>query len=286
MTVIIDAIKMCDNSRKGLIEDVKFLKRIIGDTPKFVIINASDDSGNARYIENKTKYAKSIGIDVILEKFDSNCTHEDILEVIEMCNNLSIPVILQEPTYNHIDSSFLMRFIKPHVDADGFSVEAMGRLSLNTANVYPATPLGVINLLSFHDVKLEGKVALVVGKSNHVGKPMAISLMNEGATVISANSKTKDLDALARQADIIISCVGKLDLIKAKDIKRGAVLVGVGFSYVDGKQLLDFDIDEVVKDGKALLVTNRVNCTGKATVDALLRNVVNLYFGNLDNWEE
>ena len=106
---------------------------------------------------------------------------------------------------------------------------------------------------------------------------MATMLINKGATTFVANSKTPNLDELVRQADIVISCVGKMDLIKAKDIKKDAVVIGVGFTYVGRKQILDFSVEDVVADGKASLVSNRINCTGKATIDALIDNVIELY---------
>ena len=126
------------------------------------------------------------------------------------------------------------------------------------------------------------KIALVIGKSNHVGKPLCTMLMNRGATLINANSKTKDLSSLVKMADIIISCVGRQNLIKSEDIKEDAVVIGVGFTYVNGKQILDFDVDEIVALGKAKFVSNRINCTGKATINSLIDNVIGLYKMNFD----
>ena len=139
----------------------------------------------------------------------------------------------------------------------------------------------VISLLEYHNVDVQGKVALVIGKSNHVGKPLCSMLMNRGATLINANSKTKDLSELVKISDIIISCVGRQNLIDPKDIKEDAVVVGVGFTYVNGKQILDFDVEEVVSLGKAKFVSNRINCTGKATINSLIDNVIELYKMNL-----
>ena len=126
------------------------------------------------------------------------------------------------------------------------------------------------------------KIALVIGKSNHVGKPLCTMLMNRGATLINANSKTKDLSSLVKIADIIISCVGRQNLIKSEDIKEDAVVIGVGFTYVNGKQILDFYVDEIVALGKAKFVSNRINCTGKATINSLIDNVIELYKMNFD----
>ena len=178
-----------------------------------------------------------------------------------------------------------MESINYDVDADGFAREWIGEINLgNDKKLAPATPKGVISLLIIK-CKYIGdwrKIALVIGKSNHVGKPLCTMLMNRGATLINANSKTKDLSSLVKMADIIISCVGRQNLIKSEDIKEDAVVIGVGFTYVNGKQILDFDVDEIVALGKAKFVSNRINCTGKATINSLIDNVIELYKMNFD----
>lgn len=278
MTVIIDAIKMCEESIKYQQEQVEKISKLINRKPEFVIINASDDEGNARYIKGKIAEGEKVGLKVSSIKLESNCNDEDVLEIINRCNENKIPVILQLPTFNHLDTNKLLSAIEDEVDADCFNAKWIGEINLgNDKKLAPATPKGVISILEYHKVEMEGKVALVIGKSNHVGKPLCAMLMNRGATLINANSKTKDLGALVRQADIIISCVGKTDLIDANDIKEGAVAIGVGFTYIGRKQILDFDVDKVLSLNKADLVSNRINCTGKATINALIDNVIELY---------
>lgn len=278
MTKIVEAIDMCKESEIALKEEVNKIKDKIGKDVEFVIINASDNPANERYIRGKVADGEAIGLKVRVVKFDEDCRDEDILGVIDDCNKGKIPVIFQLPTYDHINVNKVMCAIKPNIDADGFAREWIGDVVLGSKDaIAPATPKGVMNLLDYYEVDLVGKVALVVGKSNHVGKPLSLMLMERGATVINANSKTKDLDSLVSIADIVIPCVGKQDLIKAECVKEGAVLIGVGFTYVEGKQILDFDLDKVVSDGKASIVSNRLRCTGKATINALIENVVNLY---------
>lgn len=282
MTIVIDALGMCASKENLHKEEVKRLTDVLNDRPKFVIINASDDKGNERYIKGKIAEGTKIGLDVQCIKLHKGCTNNDVLDIIEECNIGNIPVILQLPTYDHLDAEFLIGNIKPHVDADCFSDTMIGRSILDTnCNIAPATPKGVIELLNYHDVEIKGKVALVIGKSNHVGKPLCNMLMSRGATVISANSSTKDLTSLLKMADIVVSCVGKLDLIHSKDLKQECVLIGVGFTYVNGKQILDFDLEDVKQSNKPSLVSNRINCTGKATIYALIDNVIELYKLNL-----
>lgn len=277
-TMVIDAIDMCEENIISLIDEVKIIKEKIGRKPKFVIINASDNEANSRYIKGKIKEGEKAGLDVEVIKFERNCTNNDVLSIINLCNRSKTPVILQLPTFEHLDSKKLIDEIKHNVDADGFSREWIGEVNLgNDKLVAPATPKGVINILEYHKVELEGKNVLVIGKSNHVGKPLCSMLMNRGATVINANSKTKDLSSLVKISDVIISCVGKPNLINPKDVKEDSVLIGVGFTYIDRKQVLDFDVDQIVRMNKARLVSNRINCTGKATINSLISNVVYLY---------
>ena len=277
-TKIIDAIEMCEFNKGEYKKDIEIITKAIKRQPMFVIINASDDEGNKRYIKNKVKEGEDVGLDVRVLEFDKDCTDKDIMHSIELCRANLIPVILQLPIYDHLNKDLLLSLITPDIDADGFTKEWLGEINLcHDDGIVPATPKGVMNLLDYHNVELKGKVALVIGKSNHVGRPIATLLMNREATVLVANKDTQDLPSLVRMADIIVSCVGKVDLINPEDLKEGVVLIGVGFTYVNRRQILDFDIDKVIETGKASLVSNRINCTGKATVNALIGNVVKLY---------
>lgn len=278
MTIVIDAINMCDENNTRYKEDTEKIRQVIGKDPKFVIINASNNEANSRYINGKIKEGEKSGLKVEVVKFEEDCTDDDIINVINECNENKIPVILQLPTFKHLNSENIMKKIHQSVDADGFTTEWIGEISQgNDKKIAPATPKGVISLLEYYNVDIEGKVALVIGRSNHVGKPLVNMLINRGATTICANSKTKNLDSLVRQSDIVISCVGSQNLVSANDIKEDAVVIGVGFTYVNGKQILDFNVDEIVELGKAKFVSNRINCTGKATINSLIYNVIELY---------
>ena len=283
MTKIIEAIDMCNENKIKQSKEVERITNTLGHKPKFIIINASNDPGNARYIEGKVKEGTEVGLDVQAIKFEEDCTNEDVLKIINHCNEHKIPVILQLPTFKHIDADMLLDKIDYSIDADCFHKLWLGELAIgNDTKLAPATPKGVIQILEYNNIDLSGKVALVIGKSNHVGKPLSVMLINRGATLINANSKTKDLNSLVSQADIVVSCVGRLDLVDSNYIKDNAVLIGVGFTYVGRKQILDFDIDKVIEDNRASLVSNRINCTGKATINALIDNVIELYKMNLN----
>ena len=189
MTTIIDAIKMCEDKIKIHQNDTKNIEIAIGKKTEFVIINASNDEGNARYIKGKIKEGEKAGLKVEVVKLEEHCNNEDVLNIINRCNEEKIPVILQLPTFKHLDTKKLMESINYDVDADGFAREWIGEINLgNDKKLAPATPKGVISLLEQYNVDIEGKIALVIGKSNHVGKPLCTMLMNRGATLINANS--------------------------------------------------------------------------------------------------
>lgn len=284
-TKVIDAIEMCESKINYFKEKCNKIEKKINKKPKFVIVNASDDEGNARYIKGKVSEGERAGLIVDVIKLEKDCTNEDIEQIINKCNEEKIPVILQLPTFKHLDSGKLMKCINYNIDADGFSKEWIGEVNLgNDKLIAPATPKGVISLLEYNNVDIKGKVALVIGKSNHVGKPLCSMLINRGATLINANSSTKDLKSLIKISDIVISCVGKDNLIDANDFKENSVVIGVGFTYIGRKQILDFDIDNVVKLGKVSIVSNRINCTGKATINSLIENVIELYNINFKIW--
>lgn len=255
-----------------------------GRMPKVVILMASDDKPSERYVSNKIKMAEKFNIEAELVKFNENVTNKDLEEIInELNNDESVDgVILQLPVYNHLDAKHLINQICPYKDVDGLTWYSKALLESNELKLMPCTPLGVKNLLLLEGVVIAGKNVVVVGKGETSGAPMATTFRNMKATVTVCHSKTsrKDLEFYIRHADIVISCVGKQNLLDAEWFKEGSIVVGVGFTYDEnGKQQLDFNFDKVVELGKAKLVSQRTNCTGKATVISLLYNTVLAYLG-------
>ena len=255
-----------------------------GRMPKVVILMASDDKPSERYVSNKIKMAEKFNIEAELVKFNENVTNKDLEEIInELNNDESVDgVILQLPVYKHLDAKHLINQICPYKDVDGLTWYSKALLESNKLKLMPCTPLGVKNLLLLEGVVIAGKNVVVVGKGETSGAPMATTFRNMKATVTVCHSKTsrKDLEFYVRHADIVISCVGKQNLLDAEWFKEGSIVVGVGFTYDEnGKQQLDFNFDKVVELGKAKLVSQRTNCTGKATVISLLYNTVLAYLG-------
>ncbi len=253
--------------------------------PKLVILMASDNKASERYISNKVKTGEELGVDVEIIRFGIDSKTDDIDFVIE---NLNIDkdvdgIILQLPTYEHINSKYLIDQIVPYKDVDGLTTKNKGLLENDDSWFRPCTPKGVIDLLRFEGVNFKGKNVVIVGRGETAGAPMSVMFRNLDANVITCHSKTsrEDLEFYIKHADIVISCVGKSNLIPAEWFKEDSIAIGVGFSYDEnGKQRLDFDVDKIAKLGKASMVSQRTNCTGKATVLELILNTALAYDNN------
>lgn len=280
MTRIINADKL----EKAVIDSIRLMKSWDdrGRNPKVVILMASDNKASERYVANKIKMGEKCGIDVEVIRFDDATYPEEIKEEIDKLNNNKNVdgIILQLPIYEHLDATDLINQICPYKDVDGLTWYSKALLESDKLGLLPCTPQGVLDLLSHENVCISGRNIVVIGRGETAGAPMSIMFRNKGATVAVCHSKTsrEDLEFYVRHADIVVSCVGKQNLLDAEWFKEGSVVIGVGFSYDEnGKQQLDFDVDKVVELGKASMVSQRTNCTGKATVLGLMYNTMLAY---------
>lgn len=283
MTRILNANKMEELMREVVYNFIEkdYKKR----KPKLVILVASDDKASERYVKNKVTTGAKFGIDVQVVRHEKDVTNEQLIDLIQHLNYDSEVdgIMLQLPVYEHLNGEYIINRIHPDKDVDGLTLYNKAKLETNMSLCEPCTPMGVLDLLKIEKVSIEGKRVVVVGKGETSGLPMAIMLRNEGATVTICHSRTKreDLEFYIRHADIVVSCVGKRNLLDAEWFKEGSIVVGVGLSYDEnGKQHLDFDFDKVVELGKVDLVSQRTNCTGKATVLSLMYNTVVAYSRN------
>lgn len=283
MTRILNANKM-EELMKEVIDN--FIEKDYKErNPKLVILVASDDKASERYVKNKVAMGEKFGIDVQVVKHEKDVTNEQLIDLIQHLNYDSEVdgIMLQLPVYEHLNGEYIINRIHPDKDVDGLTLYNKAKLETDSSLCNPCTPMGVLDLLNIEEVSIEGKRVVVVGKGETSGSPMAIMLRNEGTTVTICHSRTKreDLEFYIRHADIVVSCVGKRNLLDAEWFKEGSVVIGVGLSYDEnGKQHLDFDFDKVVELGKVDLVSQRTNCTGKATVLSLMYNTVVAYSRN------
>lgn len=262
---------------KSMIED-----NYKGRKPQITIVVASEDRASQIYVNNKVKMGAKFGIDVKVIAFEESVTDEILKDLMNDLNNDDIVdgIILQLPVYKHLNPTMLINQISPHKDVDGLTWYSKALMESNKLELMPCTPLGVKSLLELEGVEIEGKNVVIVGKGETAGAPMATMFRNLDATVTICHIKTsrEDLEFYVRHADIVVSCVGKMNVLEAEWFKEGAIAIGVGFTYDEnGKQQLDFNVDKIMEIGKADLVSQRTNCTGKATVISLMYNTVLAY---------
>ncbi len=246
--------------------------------PKLVIVQVGDDASSASYIRKKMESTRAIGMRSEHLHLPSDTSFEALVDTVRSLNdNPDVSAFLvQSPLPKHLHSRYpeVMREVDPKKDADGFTAYNVGKMFLSAEyeHLAPATASAVIEMLSFYAVPVEGKHVVIVGRSNIVGKPLAVMLINRGATVTVCNSKTKDLGAITSQADILISAVGKPKLITVDMVKKGAVVIDVGITR--DEEGLKGDVDFETVNEIASAISPVPGGVGPLTVACLLRNCV------------
>ncbi|MBU0667824.1 bifunctional 5,10-methylenetetrahydrofolate dehydrogenase/5,10-methenyltetrahydrofolate cyclohydrolase [Patescibacteria group bacterium] len=249
-----------------------------GIQPKLVIILVGDHPASLSYIKSKEKASQTVGVECEIMKFGAD--EMDTAKLIEVIRGLNEDdsvhgILVQLPLPKHIYEPDIIKAVAPQKDVDGFTAYNLGKMFLSTRfeDLAPCTPLGIIKMLEHAKIDVEGKEAVIVGRSNIVGKPVAIMLLNRGATVTACHSKTVDLSAHTKRADILVVAVGKAGLITADMVKEGAVVVDVGINRTeDGKLVGDCDFVTVSK--KASFITPVPGGCGPMTVACLMNNVI------------
>ena len=274
MGFILDGKKLADN----IIEELRTASLKLTKKPKLAVIIVGDNPASQIYVRNKQKTAQYIGFDSLVISLENNVSEDSILEHIYILNEDKDinAILLQLPINEKFNKKRIIEAIEPIKDVDGFTSYNFGILALGYEPFsYPCTPKGIIRLLEEYNISLEGKKAIVIGRSNIVGKPMALMLQQKNATVICANSYTKNLKELSYMADIVISAVGKPKFIDSSFIKENAVIIDVGINRVNDKLTGDVDF-ESVKD-KASFITPVPKGVGPMTIAMLMENTLNLY---------
>ena len=259
-----------------VLEEVKRRIADLGRPPRLAIVQMGENPSSELYVGKKIKKANEIGIEAELFKLSEQTSEAKLLELVEKLNNDSSidGFIIQLPLPKHIDSTKIIESISPEKDVDGFTSTNIGKLVLGLSEdslLLPATPSGIIQLLEFYKIQLEGKRAVVVGRSNIVGKPISAMLLNRNATVTICHSKTKNIREHTLDADIVIAAVGKPGLITADMIKQGACVIDVGTTKVGDKTKGDADYDSILKKANCTPVPGGV---GPMTVAMLLMNTL------------
>ena len=257
---------------KKIKSEVKELVSKLQYQPRLDVILVGSDQASNVYVNNKEKSCKTVGIDGRIHRLESADT-ETLLKLVGDLNaDDSVDgILVQLPLPKNVDSQKVLQFIDPNKDVDGFHPVNVGKLLLGEDGLRPCTPSGIMRLFDDYNVELSGKKAVVIGRSNIVGKPMAVMLLEKNATVTICHSRTSDLQEEAKNADVLISAVGRAEMVKASWVKEGAIVVDVGMNRnAEGKLVGDVDFESVSK--KAKLITPVPGGVGPLTVAMLMYN--------------
>ncbi|MDI6822268.1 MAG: bifunctional methylenetetrahydrofolate dehydrogenase/methenyltetrahydrofolate cyclohydrolase FolD [Actinomycetota bacterium] len=270
---IINGKEVASSIYRELSEEIKILKEG-GIIPGLAVILVGEDPTSLVYVRQKERACEKLGILSKKYSLSKDVSEEELLKLIDDLNNdPSIHgILVQLPLPDHIDTQKVLNAVDPKKDVDGFHPFNVGNLTIGEIRYPPCTPHGVLELLMRTGVEIRGKNAVVVGRSNIVGKPMALMLLHNDATVTICHSKTRDLASHTRRADILVVAVGHPKLVTADMVKEGVVVIDVGINRVDDKLVGDVDY-EAVKE-KAAAITPVPGGVGPMTIGMLLKNTV------------
>lgn len=274
MTVIIDGKELAKKIRANLkIECEELKKKNINS--KLAVIMVGEDPASKVYVRNKSKACEDVGIEYEEYLLDVNTTQKELIELIEKLNNdkTTNGILLQSPIPSNLDVNEAFRTISPQKDVDGFNPVNVGKLVLNQDTFVSCTPYGIMKMFEEYDIDLTGKNVVILGRSNIVGKPLIHCCLNKNATVTSCHSKTQNIAQKAKEADVLISAIGKANFVTADMVKAGAVVIDVGINRLDnGKITGDVDFESVKE--KASYITPVPGGVGPMTIAMLMNNVI------------
>ena len=245
--------------------------------PALAVVLVGEDPASKIYVNNKNKTCVELGIDSHMHILDENVSKDELVALIDKLNaddNID-GILVQLPLPKHIPEEEIINRIDPLKDVDCFHPENIGLMFAGSSRFLPCTPAGIMEMLKFKNIDLTGKNAVIVGRSNIVGKPAAILLLEKHATVTITHSRTKDIKSVIKQADVIIAAVGIKHFVTADMVKEGAIVIDVGINRVDGKLYGDVDFDNI-KD-KASYITPVPGGVGVMTIAMLMKNTIRAY---------
>ncbi len=275
MSIIIDGTKIAQDIRRSVREETLAFTEKTGVVPGLAVVLAGDDPASKVYVGRKAKACAEAGFLSREYKLPADVGEAELLALIRDLNSdrQIHGILVQLPLPKHIPTDKIIAAIDPNKDVDGFHPANVGRLVTGSPLFVPCTPRGIMELIARTGISLSGKDAVVIGRSNIVGKPMALLLLAQNATVTMCHSKTKDLPAVARRADVLIAAIGKPCMITADMVKEGAVVVDVGVNRLEsGKLAGDVAFDEVAP--KTSAITPVPGGVGPMTIAMLMRNTL------------
>lgn len=246
-----------------------------GKTPGLCVILVGEDKASQVYVRNKEKQSEAMGMNSRVVRLPETISEEELLKEVEKQNedDSMHGILVQLPLPKHIDEQKVLRAIRYEKDVDGFHPMNVGNFFLGNESALPCTPYGIMKILEEYNIDIEGKKAVVIGRSNIVGKPMAIMLLNKNATVTIAHSRTQNLKELAKEADILVAAIGRGHFINADFIKEGAVVIDVGMNRDSNGKLIG-DVDTESAKGIAGYITPVPGGVGPMTITMLLQQTI------------
>lgn len=275
MAVLMDGKLVSEKTRDNIKSEVERLKNEFNKTPGLAVIVVGDDPASAVYVRNKHKACLAVGMNSYQIALPATISQDELISKIEELNAdpLVDGILVQLPLPAHISEIAVTRAILPEKDVDAFHSENVGKIMIGKYDFLPCTPAGIVRLLDFYNISVEGKNCVVIGRSNIVGKPMALLLLERNGTVTVCHSKTKNIKEITKAADIIIVAIGKPRFLTADMVKAGAVIVDVGINRGDdGKLVGDADFEAVSE--VASYITPVPGGVGPMTITMLLENTL------------
>ncbi|MEK9629831.1 MAG: bifunctional methylenetetrahydrofolate dehydrogenase/methenyltetrahydrofolate cyclohydrolase FolD [Nitrospinota bacterium] len=275
--VLIDGKKVSAEVRRRLADETQELKEKTGKVPGLATVLVGDDPASAVYVRNKNKICRELGFQSFENHLPVDTSEENLLKLVDELNsNPEVHgILVQLPLPDQIDSEKILQAIDPNKDVDGFHPINVGKLVVGNALLTPCTPTGIIELLDHYDIEISGKHAVVVGRSNIVGKPVSMLLLQRNATITICHSRTKNLPEVTRNADILIAAVGRANFVTEDMVSEGTVVIDVGINRVDGKLTGDVDFEPVSK--KASHITPVPGGVGPMTIALLMDNTLKAF---------
>lgn len=274
MAKIIDGKKISQEIKDELKEKVAKLKEE-GTTICLAVIQVGNNPASTVYVGNKKKACAYVGMESLAYELPEETTEQELLDLVQQLNEKKEVngILVQLPLPKHIDEDKVIRAIRPEKDVDGFHPQSVGALSIGQKGFVSCTPAGIIQLLKRSGIEIAGKECVIIGRSNIVGKPMALLLLREDGTVTICHSRTKDLKAVTKRADILIVAIGKAKFVDADYVKEGAVVIDVGMNRDENGKLCG-DVDFAAVEGKASAITPVPGGVGPMTIAMLMNNCV------------
>ncbi len=281
--MIIDGKELSHKIRTNIKTKITSIQSQYNEIPHLVVVLIGEDPASQSYVKAKARACKEVGIKSTLIKLPDTISENDLLKELDILNkdNSVHGILVQLPLPKHISQDVIIDYLEVSKDVDGLTPTNISRLHTLRYSILPCTPKGIITMIKSKGIDIQGKHAVVIGRSNLVGKPISQLLLKENASVTTTHRYTEDLSSITKQADILVSAVGKAKFVTKDMVKKGAVCIDVGLSKVDGKLYGDFDFNNLLDH--VSYISKAPGGVGPMTITSLLENTVECFINQKNN---